>query len=174
MVLGMRVQFLPLARLDAIWGSSSAGRALACRASSRGFESRLSRSLLFWYFFAKWGIAKLVKAVDFGSAMQRFEPFYPSGPFILILMPSNTLQSLLDRQDYSTLFTVVVASLSLSAIILALSLLLAIRTPDPEKSSAYECGFEPFEDARNRFDIRFSIVAILFLIFDVEVAYLFP
>jgi NADH-quinone oxidoreductase subunit A len=87
---------------------------------------------------------------------------------------SNTLLSLLDRQDYSTLFTVVVASLSLSAIILALSLLLAIRTPDPEKSSAYECGFEPFEDARNRFDIRFSIVAILFLIFDVEVAYLFP
>ena len=89
-------------------------------------------------------------------------------------MSSNTLLSLLDRQDYSTLFTAVIASLSLSAIILALSLLLAIRTPDPEKSSAYECGFEPFEDARNRFDIRFSIVAILFLIFDVEVAYLFP
>lgn len=89
-------------------------------------------------------------------------------------MSSNTFLSLLDRQDYSTLFTVVVASLSLSAIILILSLLFAIRTPDPEKSSAYECGFEPFEDARNRFDIRFSIVAILFLIFDVEVAYLFP
>jgi NADH-quinone oxidoreductase subunit A len=89
-------------------------------------------------------------------------------------MSSSTLLSLLDRQDYSTLFTVVAASLALSAVILALSLLLAIRTPDPEKSSAYECGFEPFEDARNRFDIRFSIVAILFLIFDVEVAYLFP
>lgn len=89
-------------------------------------------------------------------------------------MSSSTLLSLLDRQDYSVLLTVIVASLALSALILALSLLLAIRTPDPEKSSAYECGFEPFEDARNRFDIRFSIVAILFLIFDVEVAYLFP
>lgn len=49
-----------------------------------------------------------------------------------------------------------------------------MQTPDPEKISAYECGFEPFEDARNRFDMRFYIVAILFLIFDIEVAYLFP
>ncbi len=103
-------------------------------------------------------------------------PFTPAAYLISFFnaMSSTTLLSLLDRQDYSTLLTVVIASLSLSAIILALSLLLAIRTPDPEKSSAYECGFEPFEDARNRFDIRFSIVAILFLIFDVEVAYLFP
>ena len=46
--------------------------------------------------------------------------------------------------------------------------------PDSEKVTSYECGFEPFEDARNRFDVRFYIVAILFLIFDIEVAYLFP
>jgi NADH-quinone oxidoreductase subunit A len=51
---------------------------------------------------------------------------------------------------------------------------LAIQSPDSEKTSAYECGFEPFEDARNRFDVRFYIVAILFLLFDIEVAFLFP
>jgi NADH:ubiquinone oxidoreductase subunit 3 (subunit A) len=67
-----------------------------------------------------------------------------------------------------------VLSLLLSSLLLGLSFFIAIQTPDPEKISAYECGFEPFEDARNRFDIRFYMVAILFLIFDIEVAYLFP
>ncbi len=80
-VLGMKVRFLPLAHCTDPGEVAQLVRALACRASSRGFESRLSRSLLFCYF-VKWGIAKLVKAVDFGSAMQRFEPFYPSGPLI--------------------------------------------------------------------------------------------
>lgn len=81
---------------------------------------------------------------------------------------------LLESRTYTALFLLVAVSLLLSGIILALSFLLAVHTPDPEKTSAYECGFEPFEDARNRFDIRFSIVAILFLVFDVEVAFLFP
>lgn len=81
---------------------------------------------------------------------------------------------LLDNTLYLTLFLCLVLSLLLSGVILALSFMIAIQTPDPEKTSAYECGFEPFEDARNRFDIRFYMVAILFLIFDIEVAYLFP
>lgn len=50
----------------------------------------------------------------------------------------------------------------------------AKQTSDPEKISAYECGFDPFDDARGRFDIRFYLVAILFLIFDLEVSFLFP
>ncbi|MCA7120180.1 MAG: NADH-quinone oxidoreductase subunit A [Acidibrevibacterium sp.] len=54
------------------------------------------------------------------------------------------------------------------------SLLLARQKPYPEKLSAYECGFEPFDDARRRFDVRFYLVAILFIIFDLEVAFLFP
>ena len=62
----------------------------------------------------------------------------------------------------------------LSGLILTASYNLGLQTPDSEKTSAYECGFEPFEDARNRFDVRFYIVAILFLIFDIEVVYLFP
>ena len=54
------------------------------------------------------------------------------------------------------------------------SLLIARQKPYPEKLSAYECGFEAFDDARRRFDVRFYLVAILFIIFDLEVAFLFP
>ncbi len=82
--------------------------------------------------------------------------------------------NLLESSTYLTLFICLFISLLISLVILGLSLGLAVQTPDPEKTSAYECGFEPFEDARNRFDVRFYIVAILFLIFDIEVAYLFP
>ena len=54
------------------------------------------------------------------------------------------------------------------------SILAARQKPYPEKLSPYECGFEPFEDARRRFDVRFYLVSILFIIFDLEVAFLFP
>ena len=52
--------------------------------------------------------------------------------------------------------------------------ILSPKKPDPEKLSAYECGFEPFEDSRMEFDVRFYLVAILFIIFDLEIAFLFP
>ncbi len=54
------------------------------------------------------------------------------------------------------------------------SFIVAPQRPDIEKNSAYECGFEAFEDARHKFDVRFYLVAILFIIFDLEVAFLFP
>jgi NADH-quinone oxidoreductase subunit A len=54
------------------------------------------------------------------------------------------------------------------------SLIIGRQKPDPEKLSAYECGFPSFEDARGRFDVRFYLVSILFIIFDLEVAFLFP
>jgi len=57
---------------------------------------------------------------------------------------------------------------------LTASFILAKQKPDSEKLSAYECGFEAFDDARSRFDVRFYLVAILFIIFDLEVAFLFP
>jgi NADH-quinone oxidoreductase subunit A len=57
---------------------------------------------------------------------------------------------------------------------IAASFLLARQRPDSEKLSPYECGFEPFEDARMRFDVRYYLVAILFIVFDLEVAFLFP
>lgn len=65
-------------------------------------------------------------------------------------------------------------ALALGAIIMLATYILARQQPDTEKLSAYECGFEPFEDARGRFDVRFYLVAILFIIFDLEVAFLFP
>jgi NADH-quinone oxidoreductase subunit A len=52
--------------------------------------------------------------------------------------------------------------------------IIAVRNPDPEKVSAYECGFEAFDDARMKFDVRFYLVSILFIIFVLEVAFLFP
>ncbi|WP_366656240.1 NADH-quinone oxidoreductase subunit A [Fodinicurvata sp. EGI_FJ10296] len=64
------------------------------------------------------------------------------------------------------------AAISLGAVVA--SLILGRQNPDVEKVSAYECGFEPFQDARSRFDVRFYLVAILFIIFDLEVAFLFP
>jgi len=85
-----------------------------------------------------------------------------------------TLIYSLENITYLILYLCLIISLFISSIILLLSYQLAIQLPDAEKTSAYECGFEPFEDARNRFDVRFYIVAILFLIFDIEVAYLFP
>src|SRR5437764_5277999 len=65
------------------------------------------------------------------------------------------------------------------AAVIALALLIApflvaYKQPDPEKLSAYECGFNPFDDARMKFDVRFYLVAILFIIFDLEVSFLFP
>ena len=75
---------------------------------------------------------------------------------------------------YSSMGICIILGLGISALLIAISYLSAIHNPDAEKTSPYECGFEPFEDARNRFDVRFYIVAILFLIFDMEVAYLFP
>jgi NADH-quinone oxidoreductase subunit A len=56
----------------------------------------------------------------------------------------------------------------------ALSLMAGRQKPDPEKLSAYECGFDAFDDARHKFDVRFYLVAILFIIFDLEIAFLFP
>ena len=62
----------------------------------------------------------------------------------------------------------------LAAVAVGASYLAARQKPDPEKVSAYECGFEAFTDSRGKFDVRFYLVAILFIIFDLEVAFLFP
>ena len=62
----------------------------------------------------------------------------------------------------------------LALVMAGIPLLVAPKRPDSEKLSAYECGFEAFDDSRGRFDVRFYLVAILFIIFDLEVAFLFP
>ena len=65
-------------------------------------------------------------------------------------------------------------AVGLAVVIVAASFVVARQRPDSEKLSPYECGFEPFADARSKFDVRFYLVAILFIIFDLEVAFLFP
>ena len=62
----------------------------------------------------------------------------------------------------------------LAVVLIALGALISPKHPDPEKLSQYECGFAPFEDARLKFDVRFYLVAILFILFDLEIAFLFP
>jgi NADH:ubiquinone oxidoreductase subunit 3 (subunit A) len=76
--------------------------------------------------------------------------------------------------EYKSIFIYLIVSLGLALVFVMVSYLFASQIGGIEKLSTYECGFEPFEDARNKFDVRFYIVAILFIIFDVEVVYLFP
>ena len=59
-------------------------------------------------------------------------------------------------------------------VMIALSFAVGKQAPDADKNAAYECGFDAFDDARSRFDVRFYLVAILFIIFDLEIAFLFP
>jgi len=77
-------------------------------------------------------------------------------------------------KDYLSIIIFTFVALSLSIGFIALNFLFAPRNPDPEKLSAYECGFEAFGDSRMEFDVRFYLVAILFIIFDLEIAFLFP
>ena len=76
--------------------------------------------------------------------------------------------------DYLTIIIFLFMALGLSIGFIAINFLAAPNNPDPEKLSAYECGFEPFQDSRMEFDVRFYLVAILFIIFDLEIAFLFP
>lgn len=76
--------------------------------------------------------------------------------------------------DYFLLCSVFLVSLLLSSILFFISFIFIFRNYDIEKISIYECGFDPFEDTLGRFDIRFYLVSILFLIFDIEVIFLFP
>jgi NADH-quinone oxidoreductase subunit A len=77
-------------------------------------------------------------------------------------------------QDYLPLVVFIAVAAGISIAILLAPFLLAYKQPDTEKLSAYECGFNAFDDARMTFDVRFYLVAILFIIFDLEVSFLFP
>jgi NADH-quinone oxidoreductase subunit A len=76
--------------------------------------------------------------------------------------------------DYLPLVVFVAVSLVIGLVLLVAPFIVAYQQPDPEKLSAYECGFNAFDDARMKFDVRFYLVAILFIIFDLEVSFLFP
>jgi len=77
-------------------------------------------------------------------------------------------------KDYLSIVIFLFVALGLSIGFIVLNFLFSPKNPDPEKLSAYECGFEAFSDSRMEFDVRFYLVAILFIIFDLEIAFLFP
>jgi NADH-quinone oxidoreductase subunit A len=77
-------------------------------------------------------------------------------------------------KDYLPLVVFIGVALGIGLALLVAPFLVAYRNPDPEKLSAYECGFNAFDDARMKFDVRFYLVSILFIIFDLEVSFLFP
>jgi NADH-quinone oxidoreductase subunit A len=77
-------------------------------------------------------------------------------------------------QEYFPILLFIAVGLAVGVVPVALGALLAPSRPDSEKLSPYECGFEAFEDARMRFDVRYYLVAILFILFDLEIAFLFP
>nr|YP_010007620.1 NADH dehydrogenase subunit 3 [Cavernulicola chilensis]QNR39820.1 NADH dehydrogenase subunit 3 [Cavernulicola chilensis] len=76
--------------------------------------------------------------------------------------------------EYGVILTYFLLATLLSCVVFALSYVISVQKADPEKISAYECGFNPFDDARTTFDVRFYLVAMLFLVFDLEVSFLFP
>ncbi|PYF12787.1 NADH dehydrogenase subunit A [Rhodobacter viridis] len=77
-------------------------------------------------------------------------------------------------REYLPILVLLAMAIGLGLVLIAAAAIIAYRNPDPEKVSAYECGFNAFDDARMKFDVRFYLVSILFIIFDLEVAFLFP
>jgi len=77
-------------------------------------------------------------------------------------------------RDYLPIVIFMAVALAIGLALMIAPILIAVRKPDPEKLSAYECGFNAFDDARMTFDVRFYLVSIMFIIFDLEVAFLFP
>mgnify|MGYP006440078025 CR=1 FL=1 len=76
--------------------------------------------------------------------------------------------------DYLPIMIFLAMAIGLGLVLMLAAVVIAVRHPDPEKLSAYECGFNAFDDARMKFDVRFYLVSILFIIFDLEIAFLFP
>lgn len=77
-------------------------------------------------------------------------------------------------RDYLPILILLGVAVGLGIVLILAAVVAAVSNPDPEKVSAYECGFNAFDDARMKFDVRFYLVAILFIIFDLEIAFLFP
>lgn len=97
-----------------------------------------------------------------------------SNIFTLEYLSSTYLDSFVGNSEFYQIFIFCLISIVLALVLVAASLIVAPQPSDVEKLSAYECGFDPFDDSRNQFDVRFYLVAILFIVFDLEIAFLFP
>ena len=93
-----------------------------------------------------------------------------SNPIKIMLLLNNSLI----KKEYFILLIFLLFAIILTVLIIGASYFLARQNPESEKLSAYECGFEPYEDTRHIFDIKFCVIAILFIIFDIEIMFLIP
>jgi NADH-quinone oxidoreductase subunit A len=84
------------------------------------------------------------------------------------------LDNSLVKKEYLVILMYLLLAIVLTVLIIGASYFLARQNPDSEKLSAYECGFEPYEDTRHTFDVKFCVIAILFIIFDIEIMFLIP
>lgn len=88
--------------------------------------------------------------------------------------PARIAGGLIVLAFYWPVLIFMIVAVGIGIALLVVGLVIAPHRPDPRKLAPYECGFEPFEDARLRFDVRYYLIAILFIIFDLEIAFLFP
>lgn len=86
----------------------------------------------------------------------------------------RVISNFLVQKEYLTILLFLAFAIILTVLIIGSSYLLARQNPESEKLSTYECGFEPYDDSRHTFDIKFCVVAILFIIFDIEIMFLIP
>ena len=85
-----------------------------------------------------------------------------------------SLDNSLVKKEYLIILIFLLVAIALTIVIIGASYFLTRQNPEVEKLSAYECGFEPYEDSRHTFDVRFCVIAILFIIFDIEIMFLIP
>lgn len=100
--------------------------------------------------------------------------FITYSDLIFFFINLDNLKFSLIKEEYLSLLFIILITSVLSFIILILSYFLVIQNPESEKLSTYECGFEPYEDARLQFDVKFYLIAILFLVFDLETIFIYP
>lgn len=106
------------------------------------------------------------------DAKGKCQPAKRGGVIPCLLGKGPPVQEMLT--EYLPIMIFLGLAIALGVILILAAAVVAVRNPDPEKVSAYECGFNAFDDARMKFDVRFYLVSILFIIFDLEVAFLFP
>lgn len=93
---------------------------------------------------------------------------------IYMLELNLNLSNSLFKNEYINILFILIMAIFISIIIILLSYFLVIQQPESEKLSSYECGFEPYDDARHKFDVQFYLIAILFVVFDIETMFLLP
>ena len=94
--------------------------------------------------------------------------------YIIDPMHINLLKPSSIKEEYLGVFVFILFAVFLAFLIVFLSYFFIVQSPDTEKLSTYECGFEPYEDSRNKFNVKFYVVAILFILFDIEIIFMLP